>query len=124
MTVLLQHPETGEQTHASNATAERLIADEGWDKLQETQYADASEPEEETPPPPPADPGANGGGAGGKIPAPEKPLDDMKLTELIEHAEKIGIAGDDLAALKKAGMSKAKAKDAINAFMSAAQPSQ
>lgn len=51
------------------------------------------------------------GGDGGE----EKPLDKMKLAELVAHAESVGIEGDDLDALKKPGTSKKAVIEAIQA---------
>jgi hypothetical protein len=67
-----------------------------------------SEPDPEPDPDPDPDP----------EPGPE--LGKLKLAELIEHAEKIGVAADEIAALRKPGVSKAKAIDAINAHVAAA----
>jgi hypothetical protein len=49
----------------------------------------------------------------------EKPLDKMKLAELVAHAESVGIEGEDLDALKKPGVSKAKVREAIDAKLAA-----
>lgn len=120
---LLKHPETGAHVRASAKTAERLI-EEGWTKIQETLYPDAASESEATTEAPTGEPKSdertpNGGGSTpAAIAPPEKPFDEMKLTELVEYAEKIGM---DAAELKKPGMSKAKAKDAINAHIAAQQ---
>lgn len=44
-----------------------------------------------------------------------KPLDKMKLAELVAHAESVGITGDDLDALKKPSVSKKTVIAAIEA---------
>jgi hypothetical protein len=54
-------------------------------------------------------------GEQGVEPPVEKPLGEMKLTELIEHAEQIGVDPETLASLRKNGTSKAKAIAAITA---------
>ena len=45
----------------------------------------------------------------------EKPLDKMKLAELLEHAEKIGVPEETLEPLRKNGTSKQAVIDAIAA---------
>lgn len=115
---LLVNPSTGQHVRASHATARRLVSEEGFVAVEETAYPAAqveaepkSKPEKTAPP----------AGGEGTIPAPDKPLDEMKLGELIEYGQKIGMADDALAALKKPGASKTAAKDAINAHLAAAQ---
>lgn len=121
----LQHPETGGHILAQDPeTVEELLAD-GWELIVDGPVDDAAPAEEAPPapppPPPPAGAGTPPGGDGSTPPAvePEKPLDKLKLTELIEHGEKIGMTVEQLQPLRKAGASKAQAIEAINAHVAA-----
>jgi hypothetical protein len=75
------------------------------------------EPDIEPDPDPDPDASANG------IPAPEKPLAEMKLPELIAYAEQIGIPAEQIDPFRKPGKSKAAAIELINAHI-AAQPAE
>jgi hypothetical protein len=46
-------------------------------------------------------------------PPSEKPLEKLKLTELLDHAEASGVDADTLEALRKPGTSKAQVIEAI-----------
>lgn len=110
----LKHPATGEHIRASVATAERLIKD-GWELVGGAKAAKADAT-------PKATKAATPKTESGKT-EPTKtegtPLDKMKLTELITHAEKLGIAADDLAPLRKPGASKKQAIEIITAHAAA-----
>jgi hypothetical protein len=104
----------GQHTWVAPETAEKLLED-GWqllhvdvpasDPASEADIADA----DETSPPDDDDDQAP------SAPATENPLGEMKLTQLIEHAEKIGVDAEKIATLRRPGASKADAIALINA---------
>lgn len=115
----LQHPETGGHILVSDPeTAEALLA-EGWEEIVDAAPA-AVEPTPAEAPATPAAPATPEDGAKPPSPSPEKPLTEMKLTELIEHAAKIGMTEEQIAPLRKPGTSKAKAIEAISDHAKAA----
>jgi len=112
----LIHPNGGEHTWASADTAKKLL-DEGWELAPGHTISPAEDAE--------VDDVGHGQDEGGteepevpptpNNPAPDKPLDEMKLKELIEHAQKIGVPAEQLEPLSKPGASKAQAIEIINA---------
>lgn len=109
----LHHPVTGQHARASLATAARLL-EEGWEEItrsSDTAPAAAKKTEPKSDSKPKVEPSPPGGDS--------KPLDKMKLTELIEHAEKIGVDAEQIDSLRKPGASKAKALEIIAAHTGA-----
>jgi hypothetical protein len=113
----LQHPETGAHTRASRATADVLI-EQGWEEVGgKTSASDAATPPKRTKSedgkkksePPAAPPKTDS--------APQ--LDKMKLTELIAHAEAIGIPAEQIEPLRKPGASKKQAIEITTAHAAA-----
>jgi hypothetical protein len=107
----LQHPATGQHTRASDSTAKQLIKD-GWKPINaDEKPASSAAPKAESTKEPASDDGKNAAPST----ADEKPLDKLKLTELIAHAEKIGVPTEDLEPLRKPGASKKQAIEIIEA---------
>jgi hypothetical protein len=121
-----QHPDNGEHAVASGEAADLLLAD-GWAELDveapsepQPKAKSKSKPEADPEADPEPDPEPDPDPDPDPDPEPGPDLGKLKLAELIEHAEKIGVAADEIAALRKPGVSKAKAIDAINAHVAAA----
>jgi hypothetical protein len=117
-----QHPSNGEHAIAAGDAAEELLAD-GWAELDADPGAEAAESEPEIEPDIEPDPDPDPDASANGIPAPEKPLDEMKLPELIAYGEQIGIPAEQIDPFRKPGKSKAAAIELINAHI-AAQPAE